>query len=78
MKRLNTNRWEQDVFSTSRRRGLVSLFNWRINHPPGIIVIVVRTLTRVQILDEAFCISNSANTLGKAIDPTILSSAMGK
>ena len=33
---------------------------------------------RVQILDRAVCISHSANTLGKDMNLTILSSAMGK
>ena len=34
--------------------------------------------TRVQILDEADCISHSTNTLGKGINPIILPPAMGK
>ena len=34
--------------------------------------------TRVQILDKAVCISHSANTLGKGINPYIFSPAMGK
>ena len=36
------------------------------------------TVTRVQIMDEAVCISHSANTFGKGMNPTILSSAIGK
>ena len=36
------------------------------------------TATRVQILDEADCISHSTNTLGKGMNLIILSSAMGK
>ena len=36
------------------------------------------TVTRVQILDEAVYILNSANTLGKGRNPTILPPAMGK
>ena len=34
--------------------------------------------TRVQILDKAICISHSANTLRKAVNPTILPPAIGK
>ena len=34
--------------------------------------------TGVQILDEAVCILHSANTLGKGMNPTILSSAISK
>ena len=34
--------------------------------------------TRVQILDEAGCISLNTNTLGKAMNPIILPPAMGK
>ena len=34
--------------------------------------------TRVQILDEADCISYSTNTLEKGMDPRILPPAMGK
>ena len=36
------------------------------------------TATRVQILDEADCISHSTNTLGKGMNPIILPPAMGK
>ena len=36
------------------------------------------TATRVQILDETDCISHSTNTLGKGMNPIILSAAMGK
>ena len=36
------------------------------------------TATRVQILDEAVCISHSDNALGKGMHPTILLLAMGK
>ena len=36
------------------------------------------TATRVQILDETDCISNSTNTLGKGMNPIILPPAMGK
>ena len=35
-------------------------------------------VTQVQILDKAVCISHSANTLGKGMNPTILSPAMSK
>ena len=38
----------------------------------------IDTTTRVQILDEAGCISQSANTLGKGINLTILTPATGK
>ena len=34
--------------------------------------------TRVQILDKAIGISHSINTLEKGMNPTILSSSMGK
>ena len=34
--------------------------------------------TRVQILDKTDCISHSTNTLGKGMNPIILSPAMGK
>ena len=34
--------------------------------------------TGIQILDEAVCISQSANTLGKGMHPTILPLAMSK
>ena len=33
---------------------------------------------RVQILEEAVCISRSANTIGKDMNPTILPQAIGK
>ena len=36
------------------------------------------TTIRVQILDETDCISHSTNTLGKGMNPIILSPAMGK
>ena len=36
------------------------------------------TATRVQILDETDCLSHSTNTLGKGMNPIILSPAMGK
>ena len=38
----------------------------------------INTVTQVQILDDAVCISQRANTLGKCTDPTILPPAMGK
>ena len=34
--------------------------------------------TKVQILNEAICISHSANTLEKGMNPTILPPAKGK
>ena len=34
------------------------------------------TVTRVQILDEAVCISHSTNTIGKGMYPTILTPVM--
>ena len=37
----------------------------------------MNTATRVQILDDAVCISHSANTLGKGMNPTILPQAVG-
>ena len=36
------------------------------------------TATRVQILDETNCISHSTNTLGKAMNPIILTPVMDK
>ena len=36
------------------------------------------TVIRVQILDEFDCISQSANTLGKGMNPVILPPIMGK
>ena len=36
------------------------------------------TTTRVQILDEADCISHNTNTLGKGMNPIILPPAMSK
>ena len=36
------------------------------------------TATRVQILDEADCISHCTNTLGKGMNPIILPQSMGK
>ena len=35
-------------------------------------------VTQVQILDDIVCISHSANTLGKCMNPNILSSTIGK
>ena len=36
------------------------------------------TVTRVQILDEAICISFHANDLEKGMNPFVLPSVMGK
>ena len=36
------------------------------------------TAARVQILDQADCISHNTNTLGKGMNPIILPPAMGK
>ena len=36
------------------------------------------TVTQVQILNEAVCISHRANTIKKGITPTIFFPAMGK
>ena len=46
----------------------------------GVMFIVVGndTVTWVQFLDEADCISHSANALGKAMNPIILPAAIGK
>ena len=44
----------------------------------GVMVIVVDTATRVQILDKADSISHSTNALGKGMNPIILPPAMGK
>ena len=40
--------------------------------------VCVDTGTQVQNLDEAVCISHSANTLEKSMNPTILHPAKGK
>ena len=47
---------------------------------PGLMdnIIEVDTVIRVQILDEDVCLSHSANTLGKGMNPTILPPAMVK
>ena len=39
---------------------------------------VTDMVTSVQNQDKAVCISHSANTLGKGMNPTILSPAMDK
>ena len=39
---------------------------------------VMDTATQVQMLDEAVCISHSANILGKGMNPPIFTSIMGK
>ena len=36
------------------------------------------TVTRIQILDVAYCISYSTNTLGKGMNPIIFPPAMSK
>ena len=36
------------------------------------------TVTRVQTLDETVCISHSADTFGKGMNPVILPPAIGK
>ena len=41
-------------------------------------VIVVDAVTRVKILDEVECILQSANILGKGMDPIIIPPDMGK
>ena len=38
----------------------------------------MNTATRVQILDETYCISHSTNTVGKGMNPITLPPAMGK
>ena len=42
------------------------------------VCVCVYTATRVQILDETDCISHSASTQGKGMNPIILPQAMGK
>ena len=49
-----------------------------ISHPGCMLVNVMDTATRVQILDGTDCISHSTNTLGKGMNPIILPPAMGK
>ena len=44
----------------------------------GVMVIGLGNEHGVQILDETDCISHSANTLGKGMNPIILPPAMGK
>ena len=39
---------------------------------------ILKSATRVQILDETDSISYSTNTLGKGMDPIILPPAVGK
>ena len=41
-------------------------------------VMVMNTVTRVQILDETDFISRSTNTLGKGLNPIILPPAIGR
>ena len=43
-----------------------------------VIVVEMDTATRVQMFDEADCISHGTNTLGKGMNSIILSPAMGK
>ena len=43
-----------------------------------VIVVGIDTVTRIQILDQANCISHITNTLGKGINPIILPPAMRK
>ena len=38
----------------------------------------MESMTRVQILDEAVCISLQANALGKGINPSVFLQAIGK
>ena len=38
----------------------------------------INTAIRVQMLNEAVCISHGANTFGKCMNPTILPTPMGK
>ena len=43
-----------------------------------VIIVEMDTATQVQILDETDCFSHSTNTLGKGMNPIILTPAMGK
>ena len=36
------------------------------------------TVTQIQVLGEAVCISHSTNTIGKSLNPTFLSLIIGK
>ena len=56
------------IFNINR---LLSLCPWLLSQE-------MDTATRVQILDEADCISHSTNTLGKGMNAVILPPAMGK
>ena len=43
-----------------------------------VIIEEIDTTTRVQVLDKAICISFSANTIWKGMNPTILFPAVDK
>ena len=43
-----------------------------------VIVYEMESVIPVQILNDDVCISNRTNTLGKGMNPTILSPAIGK
>ena len=68
------------VFDTSLLN--TQQYKVRIKSVRGVIVIVVenemKTVTRVQTLDEVDCISHCTNILGKGMNPIILPPAMGK
>ena len=60
---------------------LVSILMLEFGNQRGVIVVVVgkrHTATQVQVLNEAACISHSANTLGKGMNPRILTPAIVK
>ena len=59
---------------------IINYDKWLCDLRPQIKLKIIRKdpATRVQILDEADCISHSTNTLGKGMNPIILPPAMGK
>ena len=61
-----------------KRTSYLRLNFYRDAHCAMVTIEENRHATRVQTLDEAVCISHSANTFGKSINPLILPSAMGK
>ena len=51
---------------------------YRVTHFATVIDIVINTVTQEQLMDEDMCISQTSNTLGKCMYPTILNQAIGK
>ena len=57
---------------------VISLFLVRILHMACLLSEEMDTVTGVQTLDEADCISQGTNTLGNGINPIIFTPTMGK